>query len=378
MAMYLASPKSLAHLMTNHDDFKFMSRALQLARRGLYTTDPNPRVGCVIVADGDVVGEGWHERVGEAHAEIIALAAAGERARGATAYVTLEPCCHTGRTGPCVNALIQAGVACVVAAMTDPNPLVAGQGLARLREAGIAAESGVLEAEAAALNPGFIKRMMRGLPFVRLKIAASLDGRTALASGESQWITGPAARADGHRLRARSSAVMVGIGTALADDPRLTARDTGFAVERQPLRVVLDGDGRLPAAARLLNDGGQTLVFSATDSAAATMNAAAANIERVGRRGDHLDLEAVLRRLAELECNEVLVEAGAKLNGALLEAGLVDEIVVYLAPTLLGDAGRGMFALPGLATLADRPRLRLMDQRSLGDDWRLIYRPVET
>ncbi|HET6656063.1 MAG TPA: bifunctional diaminohydroxyphosphoribosylaminopyrimidine deaminase/5-amino-6-(5-phosphoribosylamino)uracil reductase RibD, partial [Gammaproteobacteria bacterium] len=252
------------------------------------------------------------------------------------------------------------------------------QGLARLREAGIAAESGVLEAEAAALNPGFIKRMMRGLPFVRLKIAASLDGRTALASGESQWITGPAARADGHRLRARSSAVMVGIGTALADDPRLTARDTGFAVERQPLRVVLDGDGRLPAAARLLNDGGQTLVFSATDSAAATMNAAAANIERVGRRGDHLDLEAVLRRLAELECNEVLVEAGAKLNGALLEAGLVDEIVVYLAPTLLGDAGRGMFALPGLATLADRPRLRLMDQRSLGDDWRLIYRPVET
>lgn len=356
-------------------DVEFMARALQLARRGLYTTDPNPRVGCVVVADGEIAGEGWHQRAGEAHAEVVALAAAGERARGATAYVTLEPCCHVGRTGPCTEELVEAGVARVVAAMTDPNPRVAGQGLARLREAGIAAEAGLLETDAAALNAGFVKRMTHGLPFVRLKVAASLDGRTALASGESQWITGAAARADGHRLRARSSAVLVGIGTALADDPQLTARDTGFPVERQPVRVVLDGDLRLPSTARMLNDGGRTIVFAATDAASAEPDLAGATVECVDRRGDHLNLEAVLRRLAELECNEVLVEAGAQLNGALLAAGLVDEVVVYLAPTLLGDAGRGMFSLPALATLADRPRLRLVDQRPLGDDWRLTYVP---
>lgn len=357
-------------------DVEFMARALRLARRGLYTTDPNPRVGCVIVADGEIVGEGWHERAGEAHAEVAALTAAGERARGATVYVTLEPCCHVGRTGPCTDALIEAGAGRVVAAMADPNPHVAGQGLERLREAGIPAEAGVLEAEAAALNPGFIKRMERGLPYVRLKIAASLDGRTALASGESQWITGAAARADGHRLRARSSAVLVGIGTALADDPQLTARDTGFPVERQPVRVVLDSDLRLPTRARMLNDGGRTIVFTATDTAGEFPQTAGTTIERVGRRGDHLDLEAVLRRLAELECSEVLVEAGAKVNGALLAAGLADEIIVYLAPTLLGDAGSGMFRLPGLTALANRPRLRLADQRSLGEDWRLTYVPV--
>ncbi|HET6724776.1 MAG TPA: bifunctional diaminohydroxyphosphoribosylaminopyrimidine deaminase/5-amino-6-(5-phosphoribosylamino)uracil reductase RibD [Gammaproteobacteria bacterium] len=350
---------------------RFMARALQLARRGLYTTDPNPRVGCVIVAGGEIVGEGWHERAGGPHAEVAALRSAGERARGATAFVTLEPCCHTGRTPPCTNALIEAGIDHVVAAMTDPNPLVAGQGFARLRERGITADRGVLEAEAAAVNPGFVKRMASGLPFVRLKIAASLDGRTALASGESQWITGAAARADGHRLRARSSAVLTGIGTVLADDPRMTARDTGLEMTRQPLRVVLDGELRTPRQARVLNDGGRTVVFTAADVAG---ELAGATIERVSRKNGHLDLEAVLCRLAEMECNEVLVEAGPRLNGALLAAGFVDEIVVYLAPTLLGDAGRGMFALPGLTTLAVRPRLALAEQRRLGEDWRLTYK----
>lgn len=354
-------------------DIRLMARALQLARRGLYTTEPNPRVGCVIAADGEVVGEGWHERAGGPHAEVAALRAAGERARGATAYVTLEPCCHTGRTPPCTNALIEAGISRVVAAMTDPNPMVAGQGFARLRERGIHTDSGVLEAEAAALNPGFVKRMVTGLPFVRLKIAASLDGRIALASGESQWITGAAARADGHRLRARSSAVLTGIGTILADDPQLTVRNGNRAMMRQPLRVVLDSELRMPRQARLLNDGGRTLVFTAADVAGELAGAA---IERVGRHGGHLDLEAVLRRLAAMECNEVLVEAGAKLNGALIAAGVVDEIVIYLAPTLLGDNARGMFALPGLTVLAARPRLELTDQRRLGQDWRLTYKTL--
>jgi diaminohydroxyphosphoribosylaminopyrimidine deaminase/5-amino-6-(5-phosphoribosylamino)uracil reductase len=358
---------------TKTADYRYMARALKLARRGLYTTDPNPRVGCVIVADGKIVGEGWHEKAGLDHAEIAALSAAGERAQGATAYVTLEPCCHQGRTPPCTDALIRAGVERVVAAMVDPNPRVAGNGLARLRAAGVAVETGMLANEAAALNSGFVKRMSAARPLVRLKVAASLDGRTALASAESRWITGAAARADAHRLRARGSAVLTGIGTLLADDPRLTARDTGFAVTRQPLRVVLDTNLRIPPSAGLLNDGGETLVFTAAEPDDAP---AGARVERLRRADGGLDLGAVLNRLAELECNEVLVEAGATLNGALLAAGLVDEIIVYLAPTLLGDASRGMFTLPGVTAMADRPRLRLLEQRRIGDDWRLIYKPV--
>jgi diaminohydroxyphosphoribosylaminopyrimidine deaminase/5-amino-6-(5-phosphoribosylamino)uracil reductase len=362
--------------MKSAADFRFMARALRLARRGLYTTDPNPRVGCVIAAGGNVAGEGWHERAGGPHAEVAALRAAGDKAHGATVYVTLEPCCHHGRTPPCVDALIEAGVARVVAAMSDPNPRVAGQGLDRLATAGIAVDSGVLAESAAALNAGFVKRMTQGLPVVRLKIAASLDGRTALASGESQWITGAAARADGHRLRARASAVLTGIGTALADDPRLTARDVGFRVSRQPARIVVDGALRLPTAARMLDAQAPVIVFTAANKPASALEAAGARIERVESREGHSDLAAVMRRLAELEFNEVLVEAGPTLNGGLLEAGFVDEVIVYLAPTLLGDAGRGMFSLPGLDSLTDRPTLRLCDQRRIGGDLRLIFRPA--
>jgi diaminohydroxyphosphoribosylaminopyrimidine deaminase/5-amino-6-(5-phosphoribosylamino)uracil reductase len=352
-----------------------MSRALQLARRGLYTTDPNPRVGCVIAAGGEVVGEGWHERAGGPHAEVAALAAAGERARGATVYVTLEPCCHHGRTPPCVESLIEAGVGRVVAAMQDPNPVVAGRGFERLRASGIAVDCGVLAAEAAALNPGFVKRMMTGRPFVRVKIAASLDGRTALASGESQWITGADARRDGHRLRARSSAILTGIGTVFADDPRLSVRDVDFEITRQPARVVLDSNLKLPPRARLFEDDAPVFVFTAENHRRALQSPA--RIERVALRDGGLDLNAVLERLGELECNEVLVEAGAMLNGALLDAGLVDEIVVYLAPVLLGDSGRGMFDLPGIGTMAARKPLRLVDERRVGADLRLTFVPQE-
>ncbi|HET7569422.1 MAG TPA: bifunctional diaminohydroxyphosphoribosylaminopyrimidine deaminase/5-amino-6-(5-phosphoribosylamino)uracil reductase RibD [Gammaproteobacteria bacterium] len=359
--------------MPNHNDFNFMARALRLARRGLYTTDPNPRVGCALVADGEIVAEGWHERAGGPHAEIVALKAAGERARGATAYVTLEPCCHQGRTGPCADALIDAGVARVVAAMTDPNPRVAGQGLAKLKAAGIAVEADVLADAAAELNPGFIMRMTAGRPLVRVKIAASVDGRTALASGESQWITGSAARADVHRLRARSSAILTGIGTALADDPRLTVRDADIETTRQPLRVVIDGGLRLSPHARLFGEGGNVLIFTATGADPSALEAAGATVERVESQPGRVDLAAAIGRLANLECNEVLVEAGARLNGALFAAGLVDEIVVYLAPTLLGEAGPGLFALPELTRLADRPRLRLREARHVGNDLRLTY-----
>lgn len=354
-----------------------MSRALQLARRGLYTADPNPRVGCVIVSGGEVVGEGWHQRAGSAHAEVAALAAAGKGARGATAYVTLEPCCHYGRTPPCVNALIAAGVARVVAAVEDPNPLVGGHGMARLHDAGIETAVGPLAVEAERLNAGFFKRMRTGLPFVRLKIAASLDGRTALASGESQWITGAAARRDGHRLRARSSAVLTGIGTVLADDPRLSVRDVDSAVIRMPLRVVLDSDLRTPPGARLFADGASAMVLTANGDPAAhaALEAVGARVARVDASGGRIDLAAALRYLAGQGCNEVLVEAGARLNGALLAAGLVDEIVAYMAPVLLGDGGRGMFELPGIGTMADRPCLRLVDQRRLGDDLRLTFTP---
>lgn len=356
-------------------DFLFMSRALQLARRGLYTTDPNPRVGCVIVAGGEVVGEGWHERAGGPHAEVAALAAAGARARGATVYVTLEPCCHHGRTPPCTAALIEAGVGRVVAAIRDPNPRVAGQGLEQLQAAGIAVDCGVMAAEATALNPGFIRRMADGRPFVRLKIAASVDGRTALASGESQWITGAAARRDVHCLRARSSAVLTGIGTALADDPRLTVRDVEFEVVRQPLRVVLDSGLRLLPDARMLGEAGETLVLTTAEGDDSALRAAGARVEHVESQGGRPGLTTVMHRLAELECNEVLVEAGARLNGALLAAGLVDEIVVYLAPVLLGDAGRGLFTLPGVKSMPDRPALALIDERRVGDDLRLVYKP---
>jgi diaminohydroxyphosphoribosylaminopyrimidine deaminase/5-amino-6-(5-phosphoribosylamino)uracil reductase len=359
-------------------DHEYMARALQLAARGLFSTDPNPRVGCVLVRDGRVVGEGWHERAGGAHAEINALAQAGERARGATAYVTLEPCCHHGRTPPCSDALISAGIARVVAAMQDPNPLVAGNGCRALQEAGIEVTTGVLAGAAAQLNPGFVKRMHGGLPFVRSKLAMSLDGRTALASGASRWITGEQARADVQQLRARASAILTGIDTVLADDPSLNVRLAAVPEPRQPLRVVLDSRLRMRKAARLLDLPGDTLILTgnADQGAAAALARDRLTVTVVPLRDGRLDLPVVLRHLGELGMNEVHVEAGATLNGALLAAGLVDELVIYLAPHLLGDAARGLFSLPGLERMEQRVELSISDIRAVGKDWRITATPL--
>jgi len=353
------------------DDVRHMARALQLAKRGLYTTDPNPRVGCVIVRDGQVVGEGWHVRAGEPHAEVHALAAAGQQTRGATAYVSLEPCCHHGRTPPCSEALIKAGIARVVAAMPDPNPRVASQGVAELERAGIRVDIGLLQAESERLNPGFIARMTHGRPYLRVKLAASLDGRTALANGESKWITGEAARADVQRLRARSSAILTGIGTVLADDPSLTVRDV--EIGHQPLRVVVDPQLRMSPAARMLGLPGKTLVVAGEDRAsdAGALRAAGADVFCLPVISDRMDLKLLLEQLAAREMNEVLVEAGATLCGELLRAGLVDELVLYLAPHLLGSSARGLFDIPGLASMADRVALDIQDVRAIGKDWRI-------
>ncbi|MGM0412486.1 MAG: bifunctional diaminohydroxyphosphoribosylaminopyrimidine deaminase/5-amino-6-(5-phosphoribosylamino)uracil reductase RibD [Pseudomonadota bacterium] len=364
-------------------DHTFMTRALRLAGSGLWTADPNPRVGCVLVRSGSVVGEGWHRYAGEPHAEVHALEVAGESARGATAYVTLEPCAHHGRTPPCAEALARAGVARVVAAMEDPNSQVAGRGLARLAEAGVETASGLMGERAEALNPGFVRRMRSGRPWVRIKLAASLDGRTALASGESQWITGEAARADVHRLRARSSAVVTGIGTVLADDPRLTARVEGEVI--QPLRVILDPHLALPPEAALLREPGRTLVVAAAgevgeadDGAEAALAAAGAEVIRLPAHGGAIRLEPLLDHLgAEEAVNELLVETGATLAGAFLEAGLWDELVLYQAPHLLGDAARGLFRLPEPASMAERTTLKVVDRRLFGDDQRLWIRREE-
>jgi diaminohydroxyphosphoribosylaminopyrimidine deaminase/5-amino-6-(5-phosphoribosylamino)uracil reductase len=357
------------------DDHRFMARALRLAERGLFTTDPNPRVGCVVVSDGRVVGEGWHERAGSPHAEVHALQQADSAAAGATAYITLEPCSHHGRTPPCADALIASGVSRAVVAMQDPNPQVAGQGLQALRDAGIEVADGLLEQEAELLNPGFVMRMRRGRPWVRCKLAMSLDGRTAMASGESQWITGPAAREDVHRLRARSSAIMTGIGTVLADDPSLTARLAGHdgATLLQPLRVVIDSGLRLPPAARLLQQPGETLVVTALEDATgeAALVRPGVSVVTLPTRGARPDLAAVMQYLARLEVNELHLEAGARLSGAMLDAGLVDELVIYMAPHLMGDTARGLFHLPGLEKMAQRIRLQLRDIRAVGEDWRI-------
>lgn len=348
-------------------DHGFMARALQLAARGLDTTTPNPRVGCVLVRDGAIVGEGWHMRAGEAHAEVNALRQAGARARGASAYVTLEPCSHHGRTPPCADALIDAGVRRVVTAMRDPNPLVAGEGLARLELAGIGTGCGLMEAEARELNIGFVSRMTRGRPWLRLKVAASLDGRTALANGRSQWITGPAARRDAHAWRARSCAILTGIGTVRDDDPSLTVRDV--PCERQPLRVVVDSRLETPPAAKVLQGG--ALVFSAVEG---TLPGAEVVVLPDAR--GKVDLAAMLAELGRRGINEVLVEAGARLNGSLFAAGLVDELLIYQAPLLLGDTARGMFGLPELSELSSAPRLAVIERRALGNDLRILARPV--
>lgn len=357
------------------DDFRWMARALELAARGLFTTTPNPRVGCVIVRDGQVVGEGWHIRAGEAHAEVHALAMAAESARGATAYVTLEPCSHHGRTPPCAEALIKAGVTRVVAAMTDPNPLVSGRGLQRLREAGIDTLAGVQENEARELNIGFISRMARGRPWLRLKAAATLDGKTALENGVSQWITGEDARRDAHRWRARSCAVLTGIGTVRDDDPQLNVR--ALATERQPLRVVVDARLDTPLNARLL-DGGPVLIAAAVDNPEriAALQRRGADVVVLPNDGGKVDLEALMLELGRRGLNEVTAESGFKLNGSLLREGCVDEIVLYLAPFLVGDAARGLFNLPALSSLADKRPLNIRDVRMVGQDLRILARPA--
>lgn len=374
--------------MADAADSRWMAQALRLAERGLNTTSPNPRVGCVIVKGGEVVGEGWHLRAGEPHAEPLALQIAGERARGATAYVTLEPCSHFGRTPPCADALVAAGVTRVVVAMQDPNPLVSGNGIARLRAAGIAVECGLMEAAARELNIGFVSRMTRGLPWVRSKIAASLDGRTALANGVSQWITGPEARQDVQRLRARACAVLTGIGTVLADDPQLNVRDPDCT--RQPLCVVVDSRLRMPPNAKILlpspgphpnpSPGGRgDLIYTITQDAEkiVALEATGAQAMVLPAIGQQVDLSAVLRDLAARGINEVLVEAGATLNGALLKAGLVDELVLYFAPQLLGDAARGLAALGELVSLEQRVELVWHDVRHVGRDLRLTARVVK-
>ena len=353
-----------------------MRRALELAERGLYSTHPNPRVGAVLARDDEIVGEGWHERAGEAHAEPIAIRAAGERARGATAYVTLEPCNHHGRTPPCVDVLLAAGVRRVVYALADPNPRVNGAGAARLRQAGVVVESGLLAAAAESLNAGFLMRMRHGRPFIRLKSGASLDGRIALANGKSKWITSEEARADVQQWRAQSSAVLTSAATVLADDPRLDVR---IDVPNQPLRVVLDRRRALRKTARILAPPGDVLVFAAPTATrkggVGDERLGDARVERMRVKRSHLDLSAVFARLAELEINDVLVEAGPRLSGALLNAGLIDEWLLYVAPKLLGDGAKPMASLARLTKLEAAPEFVLLDSKVIGPDLRLRLQP---
>lgn len=366
-------------------DHSHMAHALRLAERGLYTTQPNPRVGCVIAHAGNVVGAGWHQRAGGPHAEVFALREAGDAARGATAYVTLEPCAHFGRTPPCADALVAAGVARVVIAAEDPFPQVAGKGIDKLRAAGIAVETGLLREQARELNIGFFSRIERGRPFVRLKLAMSLDGRTALANGESKWITGAAARADVQRWRARSSAILTGSGTVLADNPRLTVRlDSDAlrsstasvdAVACKPLRVILDSGLRTRADSHVLDADAPTLLVHTSDAALPAHLQAVERASLPGQVGG-LDLHAVLAELARRDINELHVEAGPTLCGALLAAGLADELLLYVAPVLLGDTARPLLQLPPLASMAARWNLGLKDQRMVGTDVRLRLRPA--
>ena len=395
-------------------DHLHMAHALRLAERGLYTTQPNPRVGCVIAHGDEIVGAGFHQRAGEPHAEVFALREAAARARGATAYVTLEPCAHYGRTPPCAEALIKAGVTRVVAAAEDPNPHVAGRGVETLRAAGIVVETGLLGDAARELNPGFFSRFERGRPWLRVKLAMSLDGRTALASGESTWITSGAARADVQCWRARSSAILTGSGTVLADNPHLTVRlpsgsvsggDAGAAGSGEvaalvaapagipllspsspagfqgetfvaPLRVVLDRRLRTPVGSHVLDDAAPTLLVHAPDAEITDQRFAPAELAVIAEEDGALDLSGVLALLAARGCNEVQVEAGPTLCGALFAAGLVDELLLYVAPLLLGDSARPLLHLPTLDDMTQRWQLRVVDQRQVGADWRLRLRPA--
>lgn len=358
-------------------DCGHMARAIELARRGRYSARPNPVVGCVIVRDKQVVGEGWHQRSGDAHAEINALEAAGNSAAGATVYVTLEPCAHHGKTPPCADALVSAGVGKVVVAMQDPNESVAGRGLDTLRAGGIQVETGLMAASAAAINQGFVSRMTRARPFVRLKIAASIDGAIAMNNGDSQWITGAPARDDVQRLRAGSGAVMTGIGTVLADDPSLNVRGHELAAGGlQPLRVVLDSQLRMPLAATMLALPGTTLVCFAGDNDPDHLLAAGADVFCTGQDHAQVDVVAVLSELARREINDVLVEAGPELAGHLLEQRLIDELVIYQSPHIMGSETQRMFATPTLQQLSDRLQLDIFDTRRIGADTRISARIV--
>jgi len=361
-----------------------------LAERGLWSTDPNPRVGCVLVRDGEIVGEGWHQAAGEPHAEIHALQMAKEKAAGATCYVTLEPCCHYGRTPPCTDALIKAAVGRVVVAITDPNPLVSSKGIEQLLKAGITVDTGVLSHEAEQLNPGFLMRMRENRPYIRCKLAMSLDGRTAMASGESQWITSTEARSDVQCLRARSSAIMTGAGTVLADDPRLSVRVDELPCQlqpdkqvtiKQPLRVIIDTHLSMPVDARMLSLPGQTVIFTASNSETlkSMLEKAGAHVISVPSRDQAVDLQAVCQRLAEeYEVNEVHMETGATLSGAMLRAGLIDEVVIYMAPILMGNKARGLFNLPDIERLNQHIPLDIVEIRAVGNDWRITAHPINT
>ena len=357
-------------------DAGLMSRALRLAQRGINTTQPNPRVGCVLATAGRIVGEGWHERAGEPHAEINALRAAGSDASGATAYVTLEPCSHHGKTPPCADAMIEAGVGRVVVAMGDPNPAVAGQGIARLEAAGITVQVGLMAAEAGVLNRGFISRVTRGRPFVTLKVAASLDGATAMASGESQWITGPDARRDVQRLRASSGAILTGVGTVVADDPALTVRD-GLSGERQPVRAIMDSRLGTPPTAKLLREPGETLIYCVDDEGRAPLEQAGATVTKLPAQDGRVDPAAVLEQLAGQGVNDLLVECGPALAGALLAGQHVDELVIYQAPHIMGSNTHRIAETPGWSELSDRLALSISDVRRVGNDLRITARPAD-
>lgn len=363
-------------------DRQWMAAALKLAAQGMYSTSPNPRVGCILVKDGEAIGEGWHQKAGEPHAEVLALRVAGDNARGATAYVTLEPCSHYGRTPPCAEGLIKAGVSRVVAAVCDPNPDVAGRGFQMLREAGIEVVESCLEDQATAINEGFMKRMRTGLPLVRMKLAMSLDGRTAMASGQSQWITGPEARRDVQRLRAQSCAVITGADSVLIDNPSMTVRaeEAGLTIpadlQRQPLRVIVDGEHRVNASANIFAQAGDILIASRTaPTKPVERDADSGNLTYwAGEKSDRTDLSGLLRHLAEQGHNEILVESGAQLAGAFVRAGLVDELIVYCAPTILGSDARPLLSLP-IGDMAAQIRWRWQDVRMVGNDLRLTMRP---
>lgn len=376
----------------SEQDLHYMAQALDLAQKGLYSTKPNPAVGCIIVQNGEVVGQGWHQKAGQPHAEPIALAEAGELAKGATAYVTLEPCSHHGKTPPCANALVAAQVSRAVIAMEDPNPLVAGNGIAILENAGIEVVNGVLEDKARELNLGFLYKMENDLPYVRLKMASSLDGRTATQSGESKWITGPESRLEVHRLRARSGALIAGIGTILADDPSMTVRmsDEELAAINltqencHPIRVILDPNLSMPLNAKMLSLPGRTILMTSRE----TVDRSPEIVEEIHKAGiemvavsaveDRLDIKSVLRYLAEVEqVNDVMVETGAIVAGAFIQTGLVNELHCFMAPSLMGDQAKPMFALPSVETMDDRIEFSLQSIDRFGDDVRMILVPKQ-